>query len=151
MACRRTVDRSARRRIQYLPPIDRTYQQLRPPFLARFFLSSDEHSIYIIINNKSQAGSVWVRILLWRSRLNLQMPISSASFHKIANYWKPYLEGNRSVVGIFNLKDLRHLGGKRPCAYPSAQLLAHSQINLRWNANSWGSISTDMLGGCGVV
>lgn len=55
MACRRTVDRSALRRIQYIPPIDNTYQQPQPPFLARFFRSWDGHSIYIIINNSLQA------------------------------------------------------------------------------------------------
>ena len=55
MAWRRTVNRSALRRIQHLPSIDKTYQQPQPPFLARFFLSWDAHSICIIINNSSQA------------------------------------------------------------------------------------------------
>jgi hypothetical protein len=36
-------------------PYDKTYQQPQPPFQARFFLSWDGRSIYIIINNSSQA------------------------------------------------------------------------------------------------
>ena len=144
MACRRTVDRSALKRIQYIPRIGKTYQQPQPPFQARFFLSWDGHSIYIIINNSLQArrriaycfGAV---VLTCRCTSHQQPPTRSLRITenltlKATGVWLAFL--------ILRTCDTSVVKGP---VHPSAQLHADSQINLRWNASSWGSISTDIL------